>query len=202
MFWQSCKLSLMETICMKCQNLFCRNNNNKHILKCRLLSVKLSYFVCWVIKKPITIVMNFITPFIELSVISVLTGSKDGSFRHKKVSSFAMCFTRKFDELTIWAQREKTYLLTCASSETQISLRTLTVYQFSLHAENLHSWPSKTRPVKILIRLRECAGWSESSLGTYVRLICCHRVATRKQIWEYARSGKDSFQTSTQYRNI
>ena len=25
------------------------------------------------------------------------------------------------------------------------------------------------RPVKILIRLRECAGWSESSPGTYVR---------------------------------
>ena len=31
---------------------------------------------------------------------------------------------------------------------------------------------SKMRPVKILIRLRECAGWSESSPGAYVRRCC------------------------------
>ena len=34
-----------------------------------------------------------------------------------------------------------------------------------LHEETLHPWLSKTGPVKILIRQRECAGWSESSLG-------------------------------------
>ena len=33
----------------------------------------------------------------------------------------------------------------------------------------LHLWLSKMHPVKILIRLRECAVWSESSLGVHVR---------------------------------
>ena len=37
------------------------------------------------------------------------------------------------------------------------------------HEETLHPWLSKMRPVKILIRLRECAGWSESPLGAHVR---------------------------------
>ena len=35
--------------------------------------------------------------------------------------------------------------------------------------ETLHSWLFKMRSVKILIRLRECALWSESSLGVHVR---------------------------------
>ena len=35
--------------------------------------------------------------------------------------------------------------------------------------EILHTWLSKMRAVKILIRLRESAGWSESSLGAHVQ---------------------------------
>ena len=35
--------------------------------------------------------------------------------------------------------------------------------------ETLHPWLSELRPVKILIRLRSCAVWSESSLGAHVR---------------------------------
>ena len=42
--------------------------------------------------------------------------------------------------------------------------------KFSLSAwETLHPWLSEMRPVKVLIRLRECAGWSESSLGAHFR---------------------------------
>ena len=37
------------------------------------------------------------------------------------------------------------------------------------HEETLHPWFSKMHPVMIQIRLRECAGWSESSLGVHVR---------------------------------
>ena len=37
------------------------------------------------------------------------------------------------------------------------------------HEENLHLILSKMRPVKILIRLRECAVWSESFVGAHVR---------------------------------
>ena len=37
------------------------------------------------------------------------------------------------------------------------------------HKETLYPWLSKMRSVKILIRLRECAGLSESSLGAHVR---------------------------------
>ena len=37
------------------------------------------------------------------------------------------------------------------------------------HEETLHPSLSRMCPVKILIRLRECAGWSESSLGAHIR---------------------------------
>ena len=55
------------------------------------------------------------------------------------------------------------------------------------HEESLHPWLSKKRPVKILIRLRECAVWSESSLGAHVRgmfsdvaahMLTCHYRCT------------------------
>ena len=36
--------------------------------------------------------------------------------------------------------------------------------------EILHRWLSKMRPVKILIKLCEWAGWSESSLSTYTKV--------------------------------
>ena len=39
------------------------------------------------------------------------------------------------------------------------------------HEETLHAWLSEMQPVKILIRLLECAGWSESSLGENARSI-------------------------------
>ena len=39
-----------------------------------------------------------------------------------------------------------------------------------LHEETLNSWLSKKRPVKILIRLRECAGCSESSLDAHTKV--------------------------------
>ena len=50
----------------------------------------------------------------------------------------------------------------CASAQSDQSLR-------SPHEESLHPWLFKMRPRKILIWLRECAGWSESLLGTHVR---------------------------------
>ena len=60
------------------------------------------------------------------------------------------------------SQHEETYLL-----RSQISFR-------FLHEKILPFWPSKLWPVKILIRLRECAGWSESSLGAHVqRYVFC-----------------------------
>ena len=40
--------------------------------------------------------------------------------------------------------------------------------QSSLSADTLHLWLYTLRTVKILIRLREYAGWSEYSLGAYV----------------------------------
>ena len=67
-------------------------------------------------------------------------------------------------------QRKKTYLdmcvhrrlkSSCASAQANLSLRWA-------HEETLHPWPSKMHSVKILIRLRERAGWSESSLGAII----------------------------------
>ena len=68
-------------------------------------------------------------------------------------------------------QREKTYLWTCApkeDSDQPANTRSL-ISLCCPHEETLHPWLSKIRPVKVLIRLRECAGWSESSLGAHVR---------------------------------
>ena len=50
----------------------------------------------------------------------------------------------------------------CASAQSDQSLR------WPLE-ETLYPSLSKTRPAKILIRVRECAVWSESSLGAHVR---------------------------------
>ena len=69
--------------------------------------------------------------------------------------------TRNVRKCTIWHMR---------LTKTQISLRSVqsAVQLISLYCppkDTSHSWLSKTRPAKIQIRLRECAGWSESSLG-------------------------------------
>ena len=59
--------------------------------------------------------------------------------------------------------------------KTQISLRILKFWSESSlpawrkFASLAHLWLSKMIPVKILIRLRECGGWSEYLLGTNVR---------------------------------
>ena len=50
----------------------------------------------------------------------------------------------------------------CVSSQSDQSLRWA-------HETTLHTWLSKVHPVKSLIRLRECAVWSESTLGAYFR---------------------------------
>ena len=50
----------------------------------------------------------------------------------------------------------------CASAQSDQSLR-------CPHAEIFHPWLFKMSSVKITISLRECAGWSEFSLGAHVR---------------------------------
>ena len=84
------------------------------------------------------------------------------------VMTFCVC---NIALMKMWALSDKTYLPTYAANEDSnqrahprslISLR-------CPHEETLHSWLSKMRPVEILIRLREGAGWSESSLGAHVR---------------------------------
>ena len=50
----------------------------------------------------------------------------------------------------------------CASTQSDQSLR-------RPHEETLHPPLSEMRSVKILIRLRERAGWSESLLGAHIR---------------------------------
>ena len=47
------------------------------------------------------------------------------------------------------------------------------------HQETLHPKRSKMCPVKILIGLRECAVWSESSLGAHVRRYVSGRFGSK-----------------------
>ena len=55
-------------------------------------------------------------------------------------------------------------------TKTQNSMRIRAVWSvfFVRMKKPLHTWPSKRRLLRILIRLRECAGWSESSMGVHV----------------------------------
>ena len=64
-------------------------------------------------------------------------------------------------------------------TKTQIGLYMTVVWSESSfqHKETLHPWLSRMHTVKILIRLRECAVWSESSLETHVQRYVFWRAA-------------------------
>ena len=59
---------------------------------------------------------------------------------------------------TVWHMRPKKTQISLCLCESSLSTR-----------RNLNPWLSKVRPVKILIRLRIRAAWSESVLGDHVR---------------------------------
>ena len=74
--------------------------------------------------------------------------------------------------LILEAWREKTCLLTCALNEdsNQPAHPRSQDWVFVVRMKKtLHLCPSKIHPLKVLVRLRECAGSSESSLGAHVR---------------------------------
>ena len=91
----------------------------------------------------------------------------------------------KFNVLDYWRLTVNSHVLNCINigavmgenvpwherpTKTQINFRTRAIWSDpSLPAWNLHDLLSKMPQAKILIRLRECAGWSKSSLGVYVR---------------------------------
>ena len=70
-----------------------------------------------------------------------------------------------------YTSRKKTYLLTCAPNKDWSAGASAQFGQrlCCSHEKSLHPWLSKMLLVRILIRLRECAGWSESSLGAHVQ---------------------------------
>ena len=70
--------------------------------------------------------------------------------------------------------------LACASAQSEKSLR-------GWHEVTLHPWLSKMRPVKILIRLRECTGWSKSSLSAHVRRYVFWRRGANIQVCKQTR---------------
>ena len=58
----------------------------------------------------------------------------------------------------------------CAQRRLESACSSAQSDQSSLSAwRNFHPWLSTIHPVKIVIRLCECAGWSESSLDAHVR---------------------------------
>ena len=70
---------------------------------------------------------------------------------------FSRCNVRK---RTFWRARNEDRSA-CASAQSDQRLR-------CPREETSNPWLSKMHPVKILIRLCECSGWSESSLGAHV----------------------------------
>ena len=80
------------------------------------------------------------------------------------VTEFAVRIIKSENSLSAWIKSENE-LSTWIKSESSLSVW-----------RSIHPWLSKQCPVKILIRLRECTGWSESSLGAHVRrYVFCRR---------------------------
>ena len=77
----------------------------------------------------------------------------------------------KISDMSAQRRLEKQTFGYVRPTKTQISMSISAVWsEASLSAwKTLYLWLTRMRPVKILIRLRECEGWSESSLGTHVR---------------------------------
>ena len=74
---------------------------------------------------------------------------------------------------------QRRFRSTCAFAQSDLNLR-------CPHDETLHRWLPKLRQVKILIRLRNCAGWSDSSLGAHVqkeRFLTLRFVCSRVISW-------------------
>ena len=95
-------------------------------------------------------------PRINLRIHRVRKGYDKTNARRPKSRWTAMWENEPSD---IYALRR--HRSSCASAQSDQSFH-------CPHEETLHSWLSKMRPVKILIRLRKCAGWSESSLGGHI----------------------------------
>ena len=99
--------------------------------------------------------------------------------------------SRYLRKRTFWSVCPRRLKSACTSAQSDQSLR-------CPHEDTLHPCLSKMWPVKILIRLRECPGWSESSLGVYVRMFvfwscgsqCYVGSAMRKRVFGHMRTAK------------
>ena len=70
--------------------------------------------------------------------------------------------SRNVRKRTFWHVRQRRLRSDCAFAQSDQSLR-------CPHEEIYYPWLSTMSPVKILIRLCECTGLSESSLGAHIR---------------------------------
>ena len=101
------------------------------------------------------------------------------SFEQVSISWKVTLYQRKIDGTATWENipsgiNDQWRLISaCASTQSDQSLR-------CSYEETSHHWLSKMYPLKILISLRECAGWSESSLGAHT---------WRYVFWHYGSNG-------------
>ena len=101
------------------------------------------------------------------TIIYYLKIHKDAALLHERwFCSLWVATLENIPSVTCTHQRLKSG---CTTAQSDLNLR-------CLHEEALRRWLSKMRPVKILIRLRECAVWSESSLCAHVQryLFSCY----------------------------
>ena len=83
--------------------------------------------------------------------------------RHRSISiNSNQYMSSNLRKRTVWHKHQRRLKSACASAQSDRNL-------FCPHEKTLHPWLSKMCQGKILIRLRKCAGWSESSLGAHVQ---------------------------------
>ena len=102
------------------------------------------------------------------SVVTMVRSVKvHPSVQNKKQYNIPITFV----SFTIWAQGKTYLILTCAPNEDSNQPAHPRSHQSPRcpYDETMYRWLSKMRTVKILIRLRECAVRSESSLDAHVR---------------------------------
>ena len=102
---------------------------------------------------------------------------------HTKDPTQTVHISRGMTKPTKWLCDQRRLISAWASAQSDQSLRcALSAY---LRTQGIFMWTAKT-----LIRLGECPGWSESSLGAYSNFWFCHVAAHMCSQWCFRHSTK------------
>ena len=148
--WKGNKKLVLSVIKNKLNRCHLKHTRNRKFYSFSVRSVILFYL--WTEKE----IFSLVTTPLVIILLSVL-------IRRKKIWSYTESKEqRNWENVPSDMCAQRRLRSACASVQSDQSL-------FCPYEKTLRTWLSKMRPVKIPIRLRESADWSEPSLGVHVR---------------------------------